>query len=224
MEISELSGTRLKYFTKAINLFSRQSFEIVTLNDVAEAVGKTRTNLYSYFNSKQEILDLMYEYFTHHFTKSRKPLEALKPIVEHGTVLEMITSVGYFFDPSNRELMADILIVLHQRSVFDERARCIIKELIIDDGIRYVEEVFDYAINIGRLAPFTTHWLARIINNTQYSEHLQSTVDPDYTHDEFEKKDMMPIYQQVAAMIIDLRSPYANLEDTRRRRNPLTKP
>lgn len=213
MDISDLTGTRLQYFTKAINLFSKRSFEIVTLNDVAEAVGKTRTNLYSYFNSKQEILDLMYEFFTHHFTKSRKSIDELKPLIERGTVMDMITSVGYFFEPTHRELMADILVVLHQRSVFDERARCIIKDLIIDEGIRYVEEIFDYAINIGRLAPFSTHWLARIINNTQYSEYLQSTVDPAYNHEEYAKKEMLPIYQQVAAMIIDLRSPYESLED-----------
>lgn len=103
--------------------------------------------------------------------------------------------------------MSNILTVLHQRSVFDEDARRIIKELVIDDGIRYVEEIFDYAINIGRLAPFSTHWLARVINSTQYAEYLQSLVDPDYTHEEYMRKETLPIYQHMAATIIDLRSP-----------------
>lgn len=213
MDISDLTGTRLQYFTEAIALFSRRSFEIVTLNDVAEAVGKTRTNLYSYFKSKQDILELMYDFFIHHFAKSRKSLEELKPIVERGTILEMIQSVSYLFNSDYRDLMSNILTVLHQRSVFDERARRIIKEMIIDDGIRYVEEIFDYAINIGRLAPFSTHWLARVVNSTQYSEYLQSLVDPDYTHEEYERKEILPIYQQIASTIIDRRSPYERLED-----------
>lgn len=210
MEPAELEGKRLEYFKKAIKLFAQHSFDAVTLDDLADAVGRVKTNIYRYFSSKQEILDLMYDFFIAHFSDSRRSLEELKPIIEHGTVIEMIMAVSYLFPEPIKELMTDILTVIHQRKYFDEKARKIAKELMVDEGIRYAQEVFEYAINIGRLAPFNTYWLALLINDTRNGEYMRSVLDKDHNREEYIAREEMLLYQHAAALITDRRPRFAD--------------
>lgn len=209
MDISDLSGKRYEYFKKAVNLFARDSYELVSLDDIALAVGKKRTNFYSYFQSKMEILDMMYEFFEYHFEDNRKTIEALRPILERGTVLEIIQSLNYQFPEGYRDVLRDILTVIHQRKYFDEKARKIAKELMVDEGIRYAQEVLNYAIQIGRLAPFNTYWLALVINDTRNGEYMRATLDKDHDREAYIANEETMIYQHAAAMIKDLRPPYS---------------
>lgn len=203
-----MDGVKMAYFKTAAQLFSERSFDAVSINDIAETIGKTKSSIYNHFSSKQEILDTMYRFFREHLFDNRKPVDELMPIIENGSVLDMMLSVTFLFPKEYMELLSNILAVIHQRKYHDEQAKRVAKELMVDEGVRYVEEVFDRAIAVGRLAPFNTHWLAIVLNDTRNGEYMRIIVDPDYQSKTRYQAEEMVVYQHAAAMIVDLRPPY----------------
>ena len=50
-----ISKTRAKLVEVARELFARKGIESTTMNDIAQASGKGRRTLYTYFRSKEEV-------------------------------------------------------------------------------------------------------------------------------------------------------------------------
>lgn len=54
-------STKQKYLMKALELFSQRGYEAVSLSQIAEAVGCTKTALYKHFKSKRDLFDALAE-------------------------------------------------------------------------------------------------------------------------------------------------------------------
>lgn len=204
---ADLTGARYEIFKTAINLFSKNSYESVTLEDITAKRKRTPSSFYHHFKSKQDILDCMYIFFKAHFFDQRKTLDELKPIFETGSVLDMMLAMLFKFPPEHADILTKILDVLHQRKYFDEEARIIIQEMLIEEGERYVEEAFNYAIQIGRLAPFNTSWLSTVINDVANGEYLRAISDKSHNYHAYVSEKVLVIFQHLAALIKDLRPP-----------------
>ena len=50
-----ISKTRQKLITVARELFAKQGFDGITMNDIAQASQKGRRTMYTYFSSKEDI-------------------------------------------------------------------------------------------------------------------------------------------------------------------------
>lgn len=209
MNLEAFSLPKRRIFEAAIDLFATRTYEIVTMADIADALNRKKPSIYNHFSSKQEILDMMYVFFTAHIFDQRRTLDDLKPILETGSIMDMMLSLSFQFRPEYMRIMTGSLTVIHQRKYFDEQARRIAKELMVDEGIRYVEAAFDYAIEIGRLAPFNTHWLAIVINDTRNGEYMRATLDPSHDRSAYIRNEEALVYEHAAALITDLRPPVA---------------
>lgn len=207
MNIEEFSRPKRRIFETAIDLFSVKTYETVSLEDIANALNRKKPSLYNHFSSKQEILDTMYAFFVEHIFDQRRTLDELKPIFATGSIIDMMLSMSFRFRPEYTDMLTKILTVIHQRKYHDEQARTIAKELIIDEGIRYVEDAFNCAIAAGRLAPFDTHWLALVINDTRNGEYMRATLDRAHNREAYINTEEMTIYRHAAALITDLRPP-----------------
>jgi hypothetical protein len=64
----------------------------------------------------------------------------------------MIDAAGCDVD-LNEVLLQHILRIVQQRKFCDDQARTLAKYTLVDSAIEYVENVFQHAIDIGRLAP-----------------------------------------------------------------------
>lgn len=174
----KLTGTKKEIFESAIELFSLYSFETVSLKNIADAIGKRQGGIYNHFSSKQELLDTIYDFFCEHFFDNRLSFEDIKPTIEKGTVVDIIRSVIYDFAPENADNMVKIMRIIHQRKYSDEKARQIARVYLFEKGIEYSEKIFNYAVQVGRLAPFDTHCLSVFCNNMRRSIYTHWTVDP----------------------------------------------
>lgn len=205
MQHIEMRGTKKLIFEKAIELFANKSYETVTIQELADALGRRKSGIYNHFKSKQDILDTAYDFFCEKFTADRLTLEQFAPIIENGSVIDMIRSVYYSFAGEYQILMLNIHRIIHQRKFNDARAKIIAKELLIDSGIKYVEAVFDKAIEVGRLAPFDTHAMSMFCNNNRIGLYMEWVLEP--TAENFQRlaqeEDKLNLY--AAACIVDLK-------------------
>lgn len=172
------NGTKRLIFEKAVELFAERTFELVTIKDIAHKVGIRQSAMYNHFKSKQEILETIYEYFTFYYTANRPTIEDLEPVLREGSLFDIINAVEYEFEEKHCENMLRISRIVFQRRAIDEGAREISTSLILEDGIRFVEDVFKRAIEIGRLAPFDVHSMAVFCNSNRLYVMYWSMMEP----------------------------------------------
>lgn len=174
----EFVGTKNKIFSSAIKLFMLKGFNAVSLRDIADSIGIRQSTIYNHFKSKQEILDTIYDFYCHHYLKDRPSLKDMETITRDKSPIDIIGCIRYDFKEDYEQKMSDITKIILQRIAIDERAREIGKTLMAEEGIKYVEDVFNKAIENGRFATFDTHAMAVIINSIRIFTLFNWIVDP----------------------------------------------
>lgn len=200
-------GTKMKVFECAISLFKENGFENVTVQDIADCVGIRQSAVYNHFRSKQELLDTIYEFYSFYYLLNRPSLESLDPILREGSLFDIINSVHYEFDGDIRGKMLDITKIVHHRIYVDSRARQLIKTLSFDEGVRYVEAVFQRAMDQGRIAPMDKHLMAIFINGVRTYTLQGWVIDPSNEHMNQMVADERALYERAAKLLTDLKPP-----------------
>jgi len=203
-------GTKNKIFNSAIELFMIRGFNDVSLKDIADHVGVNQSSIYNHFESKQEILDTIYDFYCHCYLEGRPSLEEMELVLQNGSVMDIIRRIRYDFKEEYKQKLSDISIIIFQRIAIDERAREISKSLIIDEGVKYVEQVFERGIEIGRFAPFDTHTMAAFINSVRIFTFYHWIVDPSPDSMKLLLDDEQALYQYSTKFLADLKAPVIN--------------
>lgn len=200
-------GTKKKIFDNAIMLFMKHGYENVTIKDIADSAGIRQSALYNHFSSKQQMLDTIYDFYTHFFLADRPSLADIEPTLLNGSLTEIIESVRYEFKGEYiKQNMLQITLLAFQRQGIDDRARELIKTLMIDGGIAFVEDVLNRAVDVGRLAPFDTHIISLLVNIIRiYTLHI-SLVDPSLESINAMLNDEKALYALAAKHLIDLQA------------------
>lgn len=200
------SKAKKQIFEKSIELFSAHTFDVVTINEIAQAIGKTKSSLYNHFSSKQQILDEIYDFFCMHFNDNRKTLDEIMPILESGSLMDIIHSVFFEFGQSG-QLILLILRIVHQRKYYDEKACLMAQTILFEDGVRFCKTVFDMAVEIGRLAPFDTQALAVMCNNSRLCHYDKWVMDPTEENIRVITEEEDTIFSYITLLLTDLKQP-----------------
>lgn len=197
-------GTKKRIFDQSIELIKQRGYEGVSMTDIAEAVGIGQAGVYHHFKSKQEILDTIYDFLCHYFHADRPTIEQIEPILRGGSLIDIIRSVRYGFNKEYEQKLIDIITIVFHRMAIDRRANDIYKTLIMWDGIRFTETVFERAVEIGRLAPLDTHAMAVFIHSISLFTLYNWMLDPseDYTIRVLE--DEQTLYRHATELMTDL--------------------
>lgn len=200
-------GTKKRLFESAIQLFMLSGYETVSIRDITDSVGIRQSAAYYHFKSKQQILQTIYDYYRHYYLQDRPSLKDLEPVLKNGTILEMIKSLWYDFDGEHRQNLLHITKIIFQRCAIDEEARSIAKTLMMDEGLRFVAQVFQRAVDMGRLAPFDVSSLALLVNSTRMFSMLHWIMDDSPENTTRALEDEWRVYSYAAKLLTDLNPP-----------------
>jgi len=206
-------GTKNKIFNSAIELFMLKGYNDVSLKDIADHVGIKQSSIYNHFESKLEILDTIYDFYCHCYLEGRPSLEEMEPVLQNGSIMDIIRRIRYDFKEEYEQKMSDISNIIFQRIAIDERAREISKSLLIDEGVKYVEQVFERGIEIGMFAPFDIHAMAVFINSVRIFTFYHWIVDPSPDSMKNLLDDEQALYQYATKFLTDLKAPVINDQD-----------
>lgn len=176
------SKTKRRVFEAAVDLFATESFETVTVADIAEKLGRKKPSIYSHFESKQEILDVALDFFAEHFFDGRRPLEGFNDLIENASLLEVIRAINFVFVPEYDLLLQKILRIVHQRKYFDPKAQAIFQDVVIDRCIAYGKDVLDYLVAKGRVEPFDTMSYSLLLNYIRQGIYMRWVLNPTAEH------------------------------------------
>lgn len=139
--VMALSKTRQKLVDVARQLFAKQGFDDTTMNDIAQASGKGRRTLYTYFKNKEEIYYAVIEAEMERLTDSMKDvaLHEMRPvdkIVEIAyTHLRLIKEAVLRNGNLRAEFFRDIWLVEKVRRHFDQTEVELLTQTVFD-GVR----------------------------------------------------------------------------------------
>lgn len=201
------TGTKKEIFNSAIDLFMRYGFDNVSLRDIASKVGIQQSTIYNHFKSKNEILYAIYDFYCYYHIADRPTLDEMEHYIKTESLMDIINYIRYDFNEEYSQRMLDISKIMFQRIGIDERVKKITKSRIVDEGIKYVEDVFDLAISLGRFAPFNTHLIAVYINSIRIYTLYNWIVDPFSEYLESILKDEQALYELITEYVIDLNPP-----------------
>ena len=200
-------GTKKKIFDSAIQLFVQKGYENVTMSDLAKTAGIQQSAVYNHFKSKQEILDTIYGFYYHYYLSSRPTAEYLVGLLEKESLYNVITK-GFFYKYDNEilEQISEINSLIIQRASFDELALDLFYKLNLEEGIEFVEDSLNKAVETGRIAPTDTHTVAVLINCIRTYKLLWWMVDPPEDVVKRITKDEHAMQKVLASLLTDMRS------------------
>ena len=154
--------TREKIFDAAIDLFSRQGYDGVSVRQIAGAVGLTESAVYRHYPSKEAILDAIFAYVERSvYTPlpiEREVLERPGVSIFRGLLADLPRVI--MADPSVVKIMRIMFAEMHRNAKFRDYYQ---KELVerADD---YMESFFHTCIERGALRPCDGRALAQVFN------------------------------------------------------------
>ncbi|HEY3274813.1 MAG TPA: TetR/AcrR family transcriptional regulator [Methanocella sp.] len=118
-------STKEKIFDAAVELFAERGYDGVSIRDIAKAVGIRESSVYKHYESKDEILDSIFEYLKSRLYAAPAPgmsMDALLERMSFEQVLELgfASLKGMVADPSMVRMVRIITIELHHNAKIRE--------------------------------------------------------------------------------------------------------
>jgi AcrR family transcriptional regulator len=199
-------GTKQKIFTNAIKLFTERGYENVTINDIAKTCDIRQSAVYNHFKTKEELLNTIYDFFRYYHKSNRPSLSDVEGMFKSCDLLDVILSgFLYAYGEDVVEQMSDIVKIIFQRVLTDKKANEIYTELILEDGIRFVEDGLKIAVDMGRIRALDTRTLSLLIHCTRLYTFLWWIANPPSAVHEKMINEHIEMYKHIVMLITDLK-------------------
>jgi AcrR family transcriptional regulator len=143
-------STKTKIFDVSVDLFSKKGFDAVSIREIAREVGIRESSIYNHYPSKENILDVIFQYFKKELTKMRPPeavnIEKLTPDIFR----ERVHLTHMLFRTPTMEKIFKIII---NEQFKNEKARKIVLHDLIQEPHTFTEKVLDNMNQRGIIRP-----------------------------------------------------------------------
>lgn len=148
------TDTKKDLFDKAVELFSINGYENVSMNNIANGIGLQAASIYNHFKSKTEILETIYDYYEKNIYNNRPTNEKLDPVLESGSASQIIHTLAWNFyglPEDEHRRMTMITKIIYARFLIDQRANSIFRRFLLTGNAEYTSYAFNKLTTIGRL-------------------------------------------------------------------------
>lgn len=120
--MKNMENTKQEILNAALDLFSTQGYEATSMLQIAESVGIKKASLYSHFESKQEILDLLVKSILEKYEK--KSIFSSNKTTEKSSVCEE----GLTVDDTIKMILSHVSYILHDPEISKSRKMLTIEQ------------------------------------------------------------------------------------------------
>ena len=182
--MDELTGTKERIFDAFIEMTSSMGYENVTVREIAKKIGINAASIYYHYESKEQVLAHVYEYYSEYYFENRKPVEAMKEMIETADAEEFIFAMARNFvsdDQKKTYRMVLITKIIYMRLFQDAMANRMFNENNQNE-IRYITDIVQHGIQVGRIqSDFEVEIFASVLLNSMIAMGLVAFADPNYT-------------------------------------------
>jgi len=150
MIIKEKVDNRTSIVEKAREIFAHYGFRKTTMNEIADGVGKRKSSLYYYFDSKEDVYraviekeaETMKEKLLYAVSKEKDPVEMLRIYVV--TRMEILNELVNFHQAYNSEYLTTLDFIKKMRKKYDNEEVSLLKKILqlgAETGTFRIEDV-----------------------------------------------------------------------------------
>jgi len=189
--MEELTGTKELIFDSFVEMTSELGYENVSVRNISKKVGIQAASLYNHFESKAQMLESAYAYYSSHYFDNRKPLEEMKELIKTANAQEIIAAfVRTFESEDQKKYIRMILItkIVYMRLYQDQLANDIFSSNFQDES-DYVVEILKHGVDIGRIDPsFDIETFAYILIGSLVFMGVRAFSSPSYVVQQLEQE------------------------------------
>jgi len=177
-QVVRLPATKTQIFNTALRLFAARGVENVSMRDIATAVGIKAASIYNHYISKEHIVEACYDFFLDNYDINRLNKEQYIPILQNGTKEEVVMLTNNQFPKEIEENMIYAMIVLFSR-IYTEAKATDRYTRQIDDSMRFLKELFETGIEVGRFEEFNVRGVSMLFLSARLFVAQSVTIHPE---------------------------------------------
>ena len=182
--MGELSDTKELIFDTLIELSSTYGYENVTVRDIAKKVGINVSSIYYHYESKEKILEHIYEYYQSHYFDNRKPVDVMKKLLETASAEEFIFAIARNFESVDQKVHMRMILItklIYMRLFQYSAANAMFNNNNVDE-LGYVMDILRHGVDAGIIKPdFDIEAFASIVLGSMIAMGVMAFADPAYT-------------------------------------------
>ena len=149
--------------------------------------------MYNHFESKQEILDSIYNYFCEHYFDNRPPIEQSKRVIETGSredIYKKAIMLNFVSEDEKKyKRMVLTAKIVMMRIFNDKRANQIFFEFNNIKPQSYVKELLEYGVSIGRIESFDIDTYVTFLTGMIFFMGIKAFARFDYIAGQLEEEE-----------------------------------
>ena len=145
-------STKEKIFHIAVELFYESNYENVSIRDIAKAADVKIPTIYNHFESKEDILKSLYDFFDKHWKATATDVDTVLHLVETEAPHALLMRSYFAFDPAVEQTMSRIISIA-ARDINFERSQRFIKEKLLDKITDFFKPLLERMIELERIEP-----------------------------------------------------------------------
>lgn len=143
---------KISILNVAINLFSQNGYNAVSIRDITREVGIKESSLYNHFKSKAMILETIYYNFRMDIAKIIPPLDSLDSIVSSMNIEAFLTQgFNNFLEHIQNQEREKMWRIMYLEQVRDREARAIYLDDIVTGICDYISIVFEKYMELKQI-------------------------------------------------------------------------
>jgi AcrR family transcriptional regulator len=160
-----VTGTKAKIARVAIELFSRQGFNGVSMREIADAVGIKPGSLYNHFESKDTMLSYIYEVYEYHLNQVLPDMDDLLRQVETEDPRAVLKKSTYYFGSEIQSFMDKTVSLAAYEGRRDKRSDDFAYRILIEIPGDIVRRLLERLLELGRIEPIDIEALVVLFTN-----------------------------------------------------------
>jgi len=168
------AGTRDKIVNAAIRLFSDKGYSKTSVRDIAKEVGIKPASLYSHFQSKEEILHTLYDYFFENRNKVFPRVQDLVKLAETLHPFEVLQKVEFHYGADIQENMDRIAIIGFMEWKTDKKSEEFVKKALLDLTDELMRPALEKMLELNKIEPLDINAFIHLLSNLSFSSALRN--------------------------------------------------
>lgn len=199
--MSELSATKERIFDTFVEMVSTLGYENVTIRDIAKKIGINAASIYYHFDSKDQILEYVYDYYAKYQYDTRKSVETMKEIIETADATEFIVNLFYTFETDDIKKYTRMILItkiIYMRLFQDPIANAMFTESNANNA-EYVMTILKHGIEINRLdADFDIETFSDVLIGSKIIMGIRAFASSNYQVGQLDQE------QRILALLVQL--------------------
>lgn len=171
--IENNNSTKWKIFITAVRMFSDFGYEKTSMRDIAKEVGIKPASLYNHFESKDDILMHIYEFYGYNMQKIMPDMDKILKDAETEDIYSVLKQTDIHFDPDAQNLMDRIVVILGTERRTDKRSEELIQKHQYESVKNTFYQLLNKLIDLGRIEPIDIETFVFLYYNFAHGASLR---------------------------------------------------